>query len=296
MSVALSEPLMTEDFEPFQRLSRDLKFAARKLDAADARWLVDEYYTIQDARMRSAAQQRHSEDESEPNALISWIAGQMRCYESDLKRALGEFAASYRVGLWMQSIYGIGPVLSAAMLCNLDIRKAPTVGHWWRFAGLDPTSKWEKGQKRPWNAKLKAILTYRMGECFVKFQNRNECQYGKLFAERKAMLAEQNARGEFKATADAELEAKGKRMLHTQRIQHWREGRLAPAHIHDRARRWVVKLFLSHIHRVMHLDFHGTEPPKPYVLTLPNHVHEVVCETPFDCNGDGRPLSELYCV
>ena len=296
MSVVLSEPLMTEDFEPFQRLSRDLKFAARKLDAADARWLVDEYYTIQDARMRSAAQQRHSEDESEPNALISWIAGQMRCYESDLKRALGEFAASYRVGLWMQSIYGIGPVLSAAMLCNLDIRKAPTVGHWWRFAGLDPTSKWEKGQKRPWNAKLKAILTYRMGECFVKFQNRDECQYGKLFAERKAMLAEQNARGEFKATADAELESKGKRMQHTQRIQHWREGHLAPAHIHDRARRWVVKLFLSHIHRVMHLDFHGTEPPKPYVLTLPNHVHEVVCKTPFDCKGDGRPLSELYRV
>ena len=37
---------------------------------------------------------------------------------------------------------GIGPVIAAGLLANIDIKQAPTVGHIWRFAGLDPTNKW----------------------------------------------------------------------------------------------------------------------------------------------------------
>ena len=347
---------MTEDFEALRRLSADLKKAARELTSDDARWLVDEYYTIQDARIRSHAQRRHSEDEAEPHALIAWIGDHMRRYENDIKLALGAFAESYRVGKWLQSIYGIGPVLSAAVLCHLDIRHAPTVGHWWSFAGLDPNRHWisrkeadvivrdvlkaedvkaptlqtvgsvaiQTGQKpdnllriattkpdktekelsaktlsaavskRPWNAKLKAVLVYRMGECFVKFQNRADCQYGKLLAFKKAELTAQNEAGKFKDFADRELKERGASMGHTERIKHWREGKLAPGHIHDRARRWTIKLFMAHIHRVMHLDFYGKEPPKPYVLTLPNHTHEIVCDIPFDRFSEGKALKELY--
>jgi hypothetical protein len=40
------------------------------------------------------------------------------------------------------SIKGIGPVIAAGLLANIDITKAPTAGHIWRFAGLDPSSKW----------------------------------------------------------------------------------------------------------------------------------------------------------
>lgn len=317
---------------------------------------MDEYYTIQDARIRSHAQRRHSEDEAEPHALIAWIGDQMQRYEADIKLALGEFAASYRVGKWLQSIYGIGPVLSAAVLCHLDIRNAPTVGHWWAFAGLDPNRHWisrkeadvivrevlkaedvkvptlqtvggvaiKTGQKpdrllkiattkpdkttkeltaktlasavskRPWNAKLKAVLVYRMGECFVKFQNRPDCQYGKLLAFKKAELIAQNEAGKFKDFADRELKERGEKMAHTERIKHWREGKLSPGHIHDRARRWVVKLFMAHIHRAMHLDFYGKEPPKPFILTTPNHTHEIVCDVRFDVLSEGKELSELY--
>jgi hypothetical protein len=42
---------------------------------------------------------------------------------------------------------------------------------------------------------------------------------------------------------------------------------LPPAHIEARARRWTVKLFLSHLFEVMHLVERGQLPPDPYVLT-----------------------------
>jgi len=51
---------------------------------------------------------------------------------------------------------------------------------------------------------------------------------------------------------------------------------LPPAHIHARARRYAVKLFLSHYHHVAYEVATGQKPPKPYVLDrIPGHTHYV---------------------
>ncbi|OHB78648.1 MAG: hypothetical protein A2W31_15275, partial [Planctomycetes bacterium RBG_16_64_10] len=271
MSLAELE-IPVELTEPFVRLSKDMKQASRTLRKQEARWLVDIYYQIQNDRMRSAAQARTCEEAGEPNRLLDWVFESMKRFEGAIRSALGEFAKTYQVGQWMQAQVGIGPVLSAALLAHIDIRKAPTVGHIWRFAGLDPTCKWEKGKKRPWNAQLKSICAFRLGECFVKTQNHERSYYGKLFAQKKATLTEANARGDYTAQAAAELarlaadKGLAKKMADTQRKKHWEAGHLAPANIHDRARRWAVKLFLSHLHHVMYHEWHEKDPPAPYVF------------------------------
>lgn len=280
--------------ESFFRLGKDLKQAARGLTRRDARWLVDFYYTIQDERIRSASQLRTSKEEAEPHKLIEWVFGSMNKFESSIKSALGEYARTYAVGQWLQSIVGIGPVLSAALLTNFDIRKARTVGHFWRFAGLDPTLVWKKGEKRPYNAQLKCICVFKCGESFVKTQNHPRSVYGKLLIERKKSIAEKNAAGEFASVAAAEMEAKPK-MKETQRYGHWSEGRIAPAHVHDRARRWAVKLFLSHVHHVMYRDYYGENPPHPYIFDHPelgDHRHYL--EPPEFEGFEGRSLQEMF--
>jgi len=281
--------------ESLFRLAKDLKQAARGLTRRDARWLVDFYYTIQDERIRSASQLRTSAESKEPHKLIEWVFGSMNRFETSIRSALGEYARGYAVGQWLQSIVGIGPVLSAAVLTNFDIRRARTVGHFWRFAGLDPTCKWEKGQKRPYNAQLKSICVYKAGECFVKTQNHKDSVYGKLFALRKASIAEKNAAGAFADVARAEMESKPK-MKETQRFGHWQEGRIAPAHVHDRARRWAVKLFLSHVHHVMHVDYFGENPPAPYIFDHPemgDHRHYLAPPN-WPAEFDGRGLKEMF--
>jgi len=51
---------------------------------------------------------------------------------------------------------------------------------------------------------------------------------------------------------------------------------LPPLHIDARARRWVVKLFLSHWQFVAYKEHYKTDPPKPYILTRDEgHAHYI---------------------
>ena len=90
---------------------------------------------------------------------------------------------------------GIGPVLSAGLISMIDINKAPYAGHLWSYAGYI-NKKWEKGQKRPWNAELKT-LCWKIGQSFIKFKDHPDGFYGKLYDERKALYWQRNLNGEY---------------------------------------------------------------------------------------------------
>lgn len=341
--------------EPLIRLSRDLREASTKMSRVQVRWTVHRYYSAQDERKRAANQVRASKEAEEPNDLLDWSLVAARRFEGGLKASLGEFAASYRVGQWLQSLFAVGPVISAAVLSFFDIRKAPTVGHMWRFAGLDPSLKWpgkqgatdllkevlgdskevtpahaqkiqeatgqhvanvlrifeegyetkagrHKGRKaveswlakRPWHGPLKALCLFGIGETQVKFCNHEKSYYGPLYSQYKANLTAANERGDFAELAAQRLreEKIGKG---TDCYKHLTNGVLPPGQIHNRARRWMVKLFLSHSHEVMYWDFHGKAPPAPFVFEHPtngDHRHKLVVPG-WPGEFDGRPLTAL---
>jgi hypothetical protein len=284
---------------PFVKLTADMRKAARTLTCDEARWLIDTYYDRQEDRKSSANRKRAATTSGEPAALIGWVNDAMIRFEGVLKTALGEFAAQYTVGQWIQSLFGFGPVISAAMLASFDIRKAPTVGGFWRFAGLDPTLEWKKGQKRPYNAKLKAICAYRVGETQVKFWNDERCYYGQLMQAKKRELEALNAAGKFSETAQQQVEAATPKVKALDRYKlYWVEGVLAPLQIHARARRWAVKLFLSHLHHVMYRDYHDADPPAPFIFDHPEvdpgrtHTH-LRLPPGWPGDFDGKPLRKL---
>lgn len=259
-----------------QKLTKDIKLAASTLSKREARYLVDLYYQLQDARIRSAAQVRaiaQGADEGSTHETLSFFFDQFESLESQIKRALGEYARSHRPGRWMQSICGIGDVISAGLLAHIDIEKAPHVGHIWKFAGIasPAVDKWNKGEKRPWNADLKTLAVFKLGESFVKVQNREADFYGKLFAERKALYTAKNEAGDFADEAARVLENRkiGKA---TDAYKAYSEGRLPKAHIHARARRYAVKMFLSHLHEVMYEDRYGQKPAKPWIIDIGGHA------------------------
>src|SRR5262245_9040916 len=179
------------DLEPIEKLSRDTREAAKLLSRAEVRYLVDGYYMMQENRKRLANQTRALVEQQEPHNLIPWLAVQSELLEKEIKKALAVWADAQRAGEWAQSIVGIGPVITAGLLDHINIEKAPTAGHIWRYAGLDPTVKWEKGQKRPWNASLKT-LCWKIGESFVKFSNHKNDIYGQIWLARKEKIIRQN--------------------------------------------------------------------------------------------------------
>ncbi len=292
------------DQEPLLRLSKDLRKGAALLSNREARYLVDLYYQVQDYRKSSNNQIRSMSADNEPISLFDWIAANLEMLESDIRRALNVYANGHEPSLWALSIHGIGPIIAAGLLAHIDITRAPTAGHIWRFAGLDPTVKWEKKTKRPWNAALKT-LCWKIGESFVKVSNNEKDFYGHVWAERKAIEWERNKFGAFALQCDASLAKL--RPGGDQEARYWYSGcltpkaleefeatpsekrqglvkklasaagsgvkMLPPAHIHARAKRYAVKLFLSHYQAVAYECQYGTPPPKPYILSQGNHAH-----------------------
>jgi hypothetical protein len=140
---------------------------------------------------------------------------------------------------------------------------------------ITKTSLEKAAARRPWNARLK-VLAWKIGESFVKQQAHASDFYGKLYVQRKAQEALRNEEGRFADQAAAIL--KRKRIGKDTIAYSWYiQGKLPPAQIHARAKRWAVKLFLAHYQHVAFEATMGTPPPKPYVLThVPGHQDHIL--------------------
>lgn len=261
------------DLEPIERITKDIKEAAYLLSKDEARFLVDAYYMMQDQRIRANNQLHALSESHEPNLVLTWFSRESERLEAQVKRALDAYSGSEPVGKWARAQHGIGPVLAAGLLAHIDITKAPTAGHIWNFAGLNPGQEWGKGEKRPWNASLKT-LCWKIGESFVKVSGNEKSFYGKIYAERKQNEIARNEAGEFKEQAALKLQ-KFKIGKDTDAYAAYITGKLPPAHIHARAKRWTVKMFLSHLHEIWFTDEYGVAPPKPYAIVHLGHAHYI---------------------
>jgi len=273
--------------EPLQRLTKDLANASTTLSVREARYLVDAYYMLQENRISADHQVRTLNAGNEPHQVIEWLADQNEGLENQIKRALDKWTDANAISRWAKSICGIGPIISAGLLAHIDIEKCPTVGHIWSFAGLDPTKKWLKGEKRPYNASLKTLTAFKLGESFVKVQSNENDVYGKVYVARKGIEQQRNDALMFAEQAKVGLERVKKT---TDAYKHYKEGKLPPAQIHARARRYAVKLFLAHYQAAAYFDRFQMMPPFPYPFThLLNHVHFLA---PPNCELiDGMPAA-----
>lgn len=297
---------------PVFKISRDMIKALRQsgggITDSEARYLVDIYYTMQKQRIRvnnqvkgldrdAAKTDRHAE----PHEALDWTLKQFSTLEDQVAKLLQVYTETHPMAWFFEQTVGIGPILAAGLLAHIDINKAPTVGHIWNFAGLNPDQKWEKKTKRPWNAELKK-LCWKVGDSFVKQSSRPNAFYGKLYRERKAYEWERNLAGENLEAANRALNEKNFGKDTDARA--WLSGEcdpalvkkcldegkaptaaackgssgqpmLPPAQIDMRARRYAVKMFLSHLHECWYREQFGQEPPKPFAIAIQGHAHYV---------------------
>jgi hypothetical protein len=235
-------------------------------------------------------------------------------------------------GLWAVSIPGIAHKFAGFLLAYVDLHPWRCMGHTrdcgpdepcspdchsgytntaskvWRFFGVDPTIKWEKGNKRPYCALGKSVV-WQIGESFKKIASHKECPkhgkvkradtsgddksvrceicaralvrvenndvlYCRLYNARKALEVQRNDAGEFREQALARLEAakKNKWKISPAQRDLWASGKLQPIGLDYRAGRYAAKIFLSHFHHVLHEVELGTAPPVPYILGPGKHA------------------------
>ena len=172
-----------------------------------ARLLVNLYYVMQDDRIRLLHQKAALIDKGHPHAAQDWLFERFKALEAQVVRQLVVYSKSTELGRRVQNVKGVGPIMAAGLMAHFDITRAPTVGHYWRFAGLDPTAVWLRKKKRPWNAKLKTLM-FKLGESFVKVSKDPDAVYGQVYVQRKALEIERNSQGLFAAQAEAKLHSR----------------------------------------------------------------------------------------
>jgi hypothetical protein len=265
VDITQDQPWMAND--PLRILSKEVKEAAKGISRDEARHLVDAYYQLQHDRLAANNQIRaimQERDDGVAPLTLTFFAENFQRLENGLKIALGAWAQHDPLGKWALSIRGIGPVLAAGLLAHIDIARCSHVAPIWRFAGLDPSLKWEKGQKRPYNARLKT-LCWKVADSFIKCGG----PYREVYDHRKAFELARDARGENSETAAKTLEERNIQDKVTRAT--YESGHLPLGRLDLRARRFTVKLFLAHYHHVGFELLHGVPPQRPYILEHSPH-------------------------
>lgn len=233
--------------------------------------IVELYYDAQALRIAHANKERTEA----PSELVEWLDMWMHAGEQVITGKLKGWILGPSAppeAKWAYDQIGIGPIIAAGLAAHLDMEKAGTVSAVWKFAGQAPGfDRRVKGTKLPYNARLKT-LCWKLGESFVKVSGKEGATYGKLYAQFKAEEISRNETGRYAETAKRELENKKfktdnatkKRLL---------EGKLSDAHLHARACRRTVKVFLSH-YWVKGREARGLAVTDPYIFTVGGHSRE----------------------
>lgn len=205
-----------------------------------------------------------------------WLAPFMAAMEPliasqlETEKKLAKMVRTLPVYEWAKSVSGFGDVSLSAVIGELGC--APTdyksVSAIWKRMGLAVINGGRQRRvtgdaaiEHGYNSERRAIM-WNIGACLLKAQVRNEKDedgkkiegaayaigdFGQLYLDHKASLVARNEAGEFAEAAEAAVKAA--KSKGSKPNAHNLEGKLAPAHIHNRAQRYIEKRLLRELWR-----------------------------------------------
>ena len=212
-----------------------------------------------------------------PSELVEWLDFWMKAGESVIHSKLRQWVEgddSLPEAKWAYDQVGIGPVIASGLSAHIDLVKASTISSIWKFAGLAPGfDRKQKGVALPYNARLKT-LCWKIGESFVKVSGKEGATYGQLYVQFKAEEIARNEGGLYAGAAKRELERKKFRAEDSVTKKRLLAGMLSDAHLHARAKRRTVKIFLSH-YWVEGRKGKGLPVTDPYSIQILGHTGKI---------------------
>jgi hypothetical protein len=235
--------------------------------------IVSLYYDCQDLRIAHANKKRTEP----PSPLVQWLDFWLTAGEKVIHGKLANWVQSDEAppeAQWAYAQIGIGPIIAAGLAAHIDVAKANYISSLWKFAGLAPGfDRRVKGVKLPYNAQLK-VLCWKAGESFVKVSGKEGATYGKLYAQFKAQEIQRNESGAYKGAAKGELEKKKFKVEDSVTKKRLLAGMLSDAHLHARAKRRAVKMFLAH-YWAKGREGKGLPVHNPYPIDIMGHSGKI---------------------
>lgn len=231
----------------------------------------------------------------------AWAVKQGDVLSRQIEDLVEKFIRRHPLAPFVEHTPGFGYIDLAYMIAAFDIKQAETCGRFWSWAGLDPNKRYTK--KRTKLAFEMRTVIYVISESLLK---RNHF-YRSIYYHRRAVETIKNLNGEYARLARkidrkrgqerrVDVEPNGNYykwtsgILDPEKVKPYLYGTLAPVPnkamyvdegctgvemlppvaLHARARRYMVKAMLAHLHYCWYHIDRGHPPPKPYVLDLRN--------------------------
>lgn len=225
---------------------------------------------------------------TEASGTLYILSAMNRMLKNTITTILDKYTAIHPLGRYMRQFRQVGPLTAAILIAYFDIENYPRVTQWWAYAGLDPTRKKRKGEKANWNAQLRMLLW----RCVDKFNYVKDGSYDpedpayyavQFYHKRKAEELARNDKGMYRDIAREQWESylsKGKTLNEEEEAEFraaasfWKEGKLNPGHIQQRALRYATKRLVSMAYEYMYCLKYGKLPEDYYpIVKLPEHTH-----------------------
>jgi hypothetical protein len=295
-AVATLKDITDVEIAPGQTLLRDLRRITRRdrISEAEAKFLVSSYLALQKHRVAMGNQAKDLRKRDLPNLTLDTFEGALEMLEDAMVGVLGQYARSSERGRWALTITGIGPVIASG-LCALSApqycRRPQSL---WAYAGLTPE------RRAKYNRQFR-LMAYYAGDQMVRQRN---AWYRQLYEQRKAREWLLNIQGHYAEQALARLphaKSQGSQAFLSGAVDPEKllglmalgrspiaangainrailaatpdpkRAMLVPMHIDRRARRWTVKLLLSHFAQVSWESVSDEPWEQPYAISQLGH-------------------------
>lgn len=256
----------------------------------ELRYLTDVYVQTQKLRIANANRVQASDEERDSNAPEPFVVGLVEKFEDlekDIFRRMKLVVRDHPAWPWLDGVRGMGPTLSTKILGLIgDIENFDTVSKLWSFSGFGlydgQIQKPVKGEKLTYNRRLKTAV-YLAGESFIKSRSPYRTIYDASknryhSVKQVRPLVEQGLLGNGVSSMPDRSTPEGKKewdrlikLGNKGADSGARDGNVwTDLHVHNAARRKMVKLFLSHLW-VVWREAEGLPTREPYAIEYLEH-------------------------
>lgn len=256
----------------------------------EIRLLVDSYYEIQHCRIqvgnRIAMLKRDYEiNEDHAQDLHEMMSGHLLAAEKDIDKRVRRWVRHQPIwNEWLKGeVKGVAELLAGGLISSIQgIGRFDTVSKLWKYCGVGINEdggiqKRRKGEKLNYSPFLKT-LCWKIGESFVKISDRG--YYGQMLGNFKRREQAKAAKAGIPILPFADVEKALKARAKEQGIPAKDAYKklydpaviLTEGHVHARAKRKAVKLFLSHLWLVWR-EIEGLPTDSPWINATDSAHH-----------------------
>lgn len=230
----------------------------------ELRWLTDVYTQIQKLRIANSNRVQAASkglDTNSPDPFVAGLVDKLEALEKDTFNQMKRVVKHHPAWLWLNQVKGMGPTLSTKILGLIgDVEKFDTVSKLWSFSGYGikngERQRPVKGERLSYNRRLKTAV-YLAGDSFIKSRSPYRDLYDSSknrYRHTKQETPLCTAIGCIPQELPDRETPPGKKdwdeLIRAVNKEAGTETAWSDGHVDNAARRYMVKIFLSHLWEV----------------------------------------------